>query len=191
MRISPAKVFKSHLVAGSFLLGLAFNLIGLQAPAQTPASTLTVKLLDPIDSAQAQAGQTYHAAIAKDTTVGGISLAKGADATIVLAPGTAGNRWTLNLVEVTIDGKPVGVNGQNPTVVTASLSPPEKTFASCSARRTASLRPPPQPRRLRRNPAPQSARITLRSIARCPLQGRVPRRTPSLRPPVQCWSRET
>jgi hypothetical protein len=82
--------------------------------------TLTVKLLDPIDSAQAQPGQRYHAAIAKDSTVGGISLAKGAGATITLVPGTGGNRWTLKLVEVTINGKPVGVNGQNPTVVPTS-----------------------------------------------------------------------
>jgi hypothetical protein len=107
------------MLAGLFVLGLAaLYSIGLPAGAQlTPANALTVKLLDPIDSAQAQAGQRYHAAVAKDTAVGGVFLAKGADATITLAPGSGGNRWTLNLIEVTINGKVVGVNGQNPTVV--------------------------------------------------------------------------
>jgi hypothetical protein len=119
MRFHSAKVPTSNIMAGGFLLGVAaIFLICLPVRAQfAPANAVTVKLLDPIDSAQAQAGQRFHAAIAKDTAVGGVFLAKGADATITLVPGTGGNRWTLSLIEVTVNGKVVGVNGQNPVVV--------------------------------------------------------------------------
>jgi hypothetical protein len=89
--------------------------------AQTLSSNaLTVKVIDPIDSAQATAGQRFHAVVAKDTAIAGVFLAKGADATITLVPGTGGNRWTLNLIEVTVNGKVAGVYGANPVVVPTS-----------------------------------------------------------------------
>jgi hypothetical protein len=113
----------SHfLLAGALLLGVALIFIGgrpLDAQSPSP-NALTVKLLDPIDSAQASAGQRFHAAVAKDTAVAGVFLAKGAAATITLAPGTGGYRWTLNLIEITVDGKVAGVLGQNPKVVPSS-----------------------------------------------------------------------
>jgi hypothetical protein len=110
------------LIACMVLSGAAMPIIvGRSLDAQVPASNaLTVKLIDPIDSAQGQAGQRYHAAVAKDTAIGSVFVAKGADATITLVPGTGGNRWTLNLIEVTVSGKVAGVFGQNPTVVPTS-----------------------------------------------------------------------
>jgi hypothetical protein len=127
-----------HLRRYSAFLGLLW--CGLAAGASLNAqvlssNALTVKLIDPIDSAQGSAGQRFHAVIAKDTAIAGVFLAKGSDATITLVPGTGGSRWTLNLIEVTVNGKVVGVFGQNPAVVPTSAG----DFFSMS-RKTASTK---------------------------------------------------
>ena len=165
----------SHfLLAGALLLGVALIFIGgrpLDAQSPSP-NALTVKLLDPIDSAQASAGQRFHAAVAKDTAVAGVFLAKGAAATITLAPGTGGYRWTLNLIEITVDGKVAGVLGQNPKVVPSSAG----DFSICprrlSPRETASRSLP--------------AKTSVSSLAPLPLRPHLRRR---LRPRGTCGAR--
>ncbi len=121
MRIHLTRNLKCPLFPGLFLLGTALCLSGgCPLKAQAPPVTLTVKLLDPIDSAQGKAGQRFHAAVVKDTTLGSFTVAKGSPATVTLVAGTGGNRWTLNLIEVTIGGKLAIVFGQNPAVVPSS-----------------------------------------------------------------------
>jgi len=146
------------LCAGVFSLAAAFLCMAgrpLEAQAPSPV-TLTVQLLDPIDSAQGTAGQRYRAAMAKDSAVGSITLVKGSPATVTLVPGEGGIRWTLHLIEVTVNGKLAGVYGLNPAVVPGSpgdFSTMSKTTAmtrdriavAAGANIRFALAPPPRP----------------------------------------------
>jgi hypothetical protein len=109
-------------IAAVFLLCLvAAFLLGRPVSGQAgPPKEVTVQLLEPIDSAQGQEGQRYRATIAKETTIAGMTLAKGSPATVALVAGTGGSRWTLKLIEITMNNKLFRVNGQNPAVVPTS-----------------------------------------------------------------------
>jgi hypothetical protein len=158
MKIQPLRDIHSLLRSAVFLLAVALTVIhGEPLKAQGPPPvTLTVKLLEPIDSAQGTAGQRFHAVMAKDSAVGSITLVKGSPATVTLVPGSGGSRWTLNLIEVTVNGKLAGVFGQNPAVVPTSagdfftmskktITTPDRIAVAAGENIRFVLGPPPHP----------------------------------------------
>lgn len=106
------------------VLILVLGLISLATPqaAAQDSGSITVKLLDAVDSAQGSVNQQYKAVVARPTTLGGRPIPKDAPAIVALAQGTGGDAWTLYLVAVSINGQMMQVFGNKPMVVPVSAT---------------------------------------------------------------------
>lgn len=87
-----------------------------------PAPTITVKLLEGVDSALGSAGKEYRAAVSVPLRLGNTAIPVGTPAIVTLAAGTGGPAWTLHLTAMTLDGKTYRILGQNPQVVPVSVT---------------------------------------------------------------------
>jgi hypothetical protein len=85
------------------------------AAAQQSAAeaTVIVRLVDPVNSANAQAGKQYRAVVTEAVTAGRVTIPRDALAKLTLAP-TAGG-FTTQLVSLTIDGQATPVTSTSVT----------------------------------------------------------------------------
>jgi hypothetical protein len=91
-----------------------------RAPVELPAGTsISVRMIDAVDSSQATVGQTFHASISDALTYNGMTLVpRGADAVVKLVDAHDSGKLTgkadvtLSLWSVKVDGKMVDVNTQ-------------------------------------------------------------------------------
>lgn len=82
----------------------------LRAQTQVPAAgtSVTVKMIDAVDSGTDPAGKQYRASVANAVNGGnGVRIPQGASATVTLANSASG--WTTQLVSLTVNGQPVAV----------------------------------------------------------------------------------
>jgi hypothetical protein len=91
-----------------------------RAPVELPAGTsISVRMIDAVDSSQATVGQTFRASISDPLTYNGMTLVpRGADAVVKLVDAHDSGKLTgkadvtLSLWSVKVDGKMVDVNTQ-------------------------------------------------------------------------------
>lgn len=79
------------------------------------SASVSVKLLDAIDSDTGRQGQTYRAVVAQPANVFGTPIPKETPAIVVLEPGTGDYQWTLKLAALDTD-QVLLANGHSPTV---------------------------------------------------------------------------
>lgn len=92
-----------------------------RAPAQS-LPTLTVKMVDAVDSDHGTEGQQFRATVIRPLQMGSTVIPVGSPAMVVLARGTGGSAWTLKLVSMTVGGQTYKIVGQNPQVVPVSVT---------------------------------------------------------------------
>lgn len=98
------------------LTGLIFSAaLAHRLAAQT--ASLSVKLLDAIDSDRDKDRQTYRAMVVQTGNVFGAEIPRDTPALLVLERGAGDYRWTLRLVGLATDGQVMRANGHTPAVV--------------------------------------------------------------------------
>ena len=89
-------------------------------PVELPAGTnIDIRMIDGVDSEVARVGQTFKASLDQPVIVNGVTvIQRGADATVRLVDQkesgklTGRSALTLNLVSVTVNGRPIDINTQ-------------------------------------------------------------------------------
>jgi len=95
------------------------------ARSQAPAAgaSISVRMIDGIDSSTDPAGKQYRASVAKPVDAGnGVIIPEGAEAAVTLANSGNGSGWTTQLVSVTVNGQPVAVTAGAASVTSAAQS---------------------------------------------------------------------
>jgi hypothetical protein len=94
--------------------------VAASGPVELPAGTnIDIRMIDGVDSEIARVGQTFKASLDQPVIVNGVTVVqRGADATVRLVDQkesgklTGRSALTLNLVSVTVNGRPVDINTQ-------------------------------------------------------------------------------
>jgi hypothetical protein len=114
------RVFSTSLVAPSLSIFLLASIPSTRAlHAQAAGPSISIRLLDAIDSSRDPAGRQYRASVAKAVdTANGAMIPQGAPAAVSLA-GNGASGWTTQLVSVTVNGQQVAVSS-GPAIVTSA-----------------------------------------------------------------------
>lgn len=119
---SSAPLFLSIL----FLASITAQPASAHAQAPAAGTSVTVRMIEPIDSSKDPAGKQYRASVTKAVDAGnGVTIPQGAAATVTLANSGNGSGWTTQLVSVTINAQPVAV-----TSAAASVTAPAQSAAA-------------------------------------------------------------
>ena len=98
----------------------------LQAQNQTQIAassgiSVSVKMIDPVDSQTDPAGKQYRASVAKAVNAGnGVQIPQGTPATVVLAQGP--NGWSTQLTSFTVGGQAIAVTSSSASVTSGAQS---------------------------------------------------------------------
>jgi hypothetical protein len=124
MRKMNVSAYFVRRLLSTFLVASMAATPALQAQTQTaPAAgtSVTVRLLDAVNSANDAAGKQYRASVSSAVHAGnGVMIPQGAVAAVRLDNGGNGSGWTTQLVSVTIDGQPVAVASSSASVTSAA-----------------------------------------------------------------------
>lgn len=106
----------------------------LHAQAPAAGASVTVRMLETIDSNKDPAGQHYRAAVTKAVDAGnGVTILQGAVAAVTLVNSGNGSGWTTQLVSVTVNGQPVAVTSAAASVATPAQSAAAGALSSMSS----------------------------------------------------------
>ena len=101
--------------AAALAVILTFSPIHSRGQNAPPAgTTVSVRMIQAVDSGRASTGQSYRAAVAKAVDAGGITIPEGAAATVALAKTQTG--WAVQLTSLTIGGIAVAVTCSSASV---------------------------------------------------------------------------
>jgi hypothetical protein len=132
MRQIKASAYFLPLFLSMFFLTSITVTQPLRAQGQAPAAgtSVTVRMIEGIDSSKDPAGKQYRASVTKAVDAGnGITIAQGAVAAVTLENSGNGSGWTTRLVSVTVNGQPLAV-----TTGTASVTTPAQSAADGALR---------------------------------------------------------
>ena len=91
----------------------------LHAQAPAAGSSVTVRMVEGIDSGKDPAGKQYRASVTRAVDAGnGVTIPRGAIAAVTLVNSGNGSGWTTQLVSLSINGQPVAVTS-GPASVTS------------------------------------------------------------------------
>ena len=109
------------------LLVLASTALHAQAPAA--GTTVSVKMIDTVNSGSDPAGKQYRASVAKAVTAAnGIAIPQGAAATVTLT--SSGSNYATQLSSITINGQVVAVTSNSASANSAAQSAVSSAAAS-------------------------------------------------------------
>jgi hypothetical protein len=94
-----------------------------QQTQNAPSSgiSVSVKMIDPVDSQTDPAGKQYRASVAKAVSAeNGVQIPQGTPATVVLAQGP--NGWSTQLTSLTVGGQAIAVTSSPASVTSAAQS---------------------------------------------------------------------
>jgi hypothetical protein len=104
----------------------------LHAQAPAAGASVSVKMLDTVNSGSDPAGKQYRASVTKAVDAGnGLMIPQGAVAAVTLAKGGTG--WTTQLASVTINGQVVAVNSGSASVTSSAQSAAASAMSSVSS----------------------------------------------------------
>ena len=122
------KAYSGPLFLSIFLL--ASTALHAQAPAA--GTTVSVKMIDTVNSGSDPAGRQYRASVTKAVTAAnGIAIAQGAAATITLT--SSGSNYAAQLSSFTINGQQVAVTSNSATVSSTTQVAQEKAASAVSS----------------------------------------------------------
>ncbi len=126
MRHMNTSAYSGPLILSIFLLAST----ALHAQATPAAGTsVSVKMLDAVDSGNDAAGKQYRASVTRPVDAGnGVTIAQGAAATVTLT--SSGSGYVAQLTSVTINGQQVTVTSNSASVNSAAQSAAGSTAAS-------------------------------------------------------------
>jgi len=123
-----ASAYSGPLFLSIFLL--ASPALHAQAPAA--GTSVSVKMIDTVNSGSDPAGKQYRASVTKAVDAGnGVTIAQGAAATVTLT--STGSGYTAQLSSITINGQPVAVTSNSATVSAAAQYAQDKAASAVSS----------------------------------------------------------
>lgn len=128
MRRSTSLASFRPLFLSIFLVASTAVARALHAQAPSAGASVTVRMIDAIDSNKDPVGQHYRASVTKAVDAGnGVTIQQGAVAVVMLVNSGNGSGWTTQLVSVIVNGQPVALT------TTAAIVPTPAQSAAAGA----------------------------------------------------------
>ena len=125
MRRMNAPAYSGPLFLSMFLLAS----VSLHAQAPATGTTVSVKMIDTVNSGSDPAGKQYRASVTKAVTAAnGIAIAQGAAATVTLT--SSGSDYAEQLSSITVNGQVVAITSNSATVSAVAQYAQEKAASA-------------------------------------------------------------